>query len=87
MDTSPEEIIALADQLNHLAKSVAAAQDPMTRKYQTANLVMQAKQLIWRVQDPFDAIMDHIVNVSFSLSLSSRGIPLQLGGARAAQLT
>lgn len=72
MDPSPEEIVALADQLSQLAKTVATAQDPKSRKSQTAALVMQAKQLIWQTQDPFDAIMDHVVNVSL---LCLRGRP------------
>jgi len=63
MDASSEEILALADQLNELAKNVATAQDPKTRKHQTSALVLQAKELIWKVQDPYDAVMDHIVNV------------------------
>ena len=73
MDPSPGEITALANQLNQLAKQVVSAQDPVTRKHQTAALVMQAKQLIWRVQDPFDALMDHIVNVC--TQASSLAIP------------
>ncbi|KIX10478.1 uncharacterized protein Z518_01561 [Rhinocladiella mackenziei CBS 650.93] len=77
MDPSPEEITALAAQLNELAKSVASAQDPMSRKHRTAALVMQAKQLIWQAQDPFDAIMDHVVNgytISACLASSKLGI-------------
>ncbi len=64
MDPSPEEITALADQLSQVAKYVAFARDPTTRKQQTAAVVLQAKQLIWQIQDPYDALMDHIVNVS-----------------------
>ncbi|KIV85191.1 hypothetical protein PV11_00918 [Exophiala sideris] len=77
MDASPEEILALADQLNELAKSVATAQDPKTRKRQTSALVLQAKELIWKVQDPYDAAMDHIVNgytISACLAASKLGI-------------
>jgi hypothetical protein len=69
MEPSSEEIIALADQLNELARTVASAQDPKTRKRQTAALVLQAKQLIWQTQDPYDAAMDHVVNVSPCLYL------------------
>ena len=72
MDPSPDEILALADHLTQLAKNVASAQDPMSRKHQTAALVMQAKQLIAQVQDPFDALMDHIVNVSYQAMLFHR---------------
>jgi hypothetical protein len=64
MDPSPVEIAALAEQLSQAAKYVAFARDPTTRKEQTAALVLQAKQLIWQIQDPYDALMDHIVNVS-----------------------
>jgi len=72
MDTSPEEITALADQLSQLAKDVASAQDPMTQKHQTAALILQAKQLIRQVQDPYEAIMDHIVNVRFLSSFQGQ---------------
>ena len=72
MDPSPEEIVALASRLNQLAKQVASAQGPVTRKHQTTALVLQAKHLIWRVQDPFDALMDHIVNVSTQASTIHR---------------
>lgn len=64
MDPSPEEITALADQLSQLAKSIAASTDPKEKKLQTQRLVLQAKQMIAQIQDPFDAIMDHAVNVS-----------------------
>lgn len=63
MDPSPEEITAMADQLTQLAKSVAASTDPQEKKLQTRNLVLQARQMIAQVQDPFDAIMDHVINV------------------------
>ncbi|EXJ79628.1 hypothetical protein A1O3_07907 [Capronia epimyces CBS 606.96] len=77
MDPSQEEISALAGQLSQLANSVTSSQDPMFRKQQTAALVMQAKQLIWQVQDPFDAIMDHIVNgytIAACLACSKLGV-------------
>lgn len=63
MDPSAEEIIALAEQLTQTAKGLASETHPPARKQQTACLVLQAKQLIWSVQDPHDALMDHIVNV------------------------
>lgn len=64
MDPSAEEITALAEQLAQAAKSLGSTSHPPTRKQETANLVLKAKQLIWCVQDPHDALMDHIVNVS-----------------------
>jgi hypothetical protein len=77
MDPSPEELIALAEQLNEVAKNAASSPDPSTRKQQIAALVLQAKQLIWRVQDPFDALMDHIVDgytISACLACQKLGI-------------
>ncbi|KAL2428869.1 O-methyltransferase desB [Exophiala dermatitidis] len=77
MESSAEETIALANQISQLANNVVSARDPMSRKQQTAELVMQAKQLIWQVQDPFDAIMDHIVNgytIATCLACSKLGV-------------
>ena len=64
MDPSSEHILALADQLKLAAQDAAAAEDPKTKKLQTANLIMQAKNLIWQVQDPFDQLMDQVVSVT-----------------------
>ncbi|EXJ80351.1 hypothetical protein A1O1_08495 [Capronia coronata CBS 617.96] len=77
MDPSPDEIRALAGELSQLANGVASAQDPMARKQQTTALIMQAKHLIWAVQDPFDAVMDHIVNgftIAACLTCSKLGV-------------
>jgi hypothetical protein len=63
MDPTPEEMTALADQLCQLAKSAAASTDAKEKKHQTQALVLQAKKMIAQIQDPFDAIMDHVVNV------------------------
>jgi hypothetical protein len=63
MDPTPEEITALADQLSQLAKSAAASKDPKEKKHHTQALVLQAKKMIAQIQNPFDAIMDHVVNV------------------------
>jgi hypothetical protein len=75
MDPSPEEVTAMADQLSQLAKSVAASTDPKEKKLQTRKLVLQAKQMIAQIQDPFDAIMEHVVNVRriFQRSDESQG--------------
>lgn len=70
MDSSPEELIAMAEQLTQLAKSVATSKDPFEKKLQTRGLVLQAKQMIAQIQDPFDAIMDHVVNASPCLKTS-----------------
>jgi hypothetical protein len=70
MDPTPEEITALADQLSQLAKSAAASTDPKEKKHQTQALVLQAKKMIAQIQDPFDAIMDHVVNVRISTKSS-----------------
>lgn len=72
MDPSPEEITAVADHLTQLAKSVAASTDPKEKKLQTRNLVLQARQMIAQIQDPFDAIMDHVVNVRMIIQTSDR---------------
>ncbi len=69
MDPSPQHIAALADQLGQLAREIETAPDPMTRKMQTSNLVMQAKKTIWAIQDPMDAMMDQIVSVSLTTML------------------
>ena len=53
----------MAEKLSQLAKSVATSTDPKEKKLQTRGLVLQAKQMIAQIQDPFDAIMDHVVNV------------------------
>ncbi len=66
MDPTPEEIGALAEQLNKLAANISDAQGAVERKQQTAALVLQAKHLIAKVQNPFDALVDHIVNVRSS---------------------
>jgi hypothetical protein len=63
MDPSPDQIAALADQLSQIARDVASAQDPVSKKHQVNALVMQAKKTIWAVQDPVDALMDQVVNV------------------------
>jgi hypothetical protein len=52
MDPTPEEITALAEQLTKLATSASQPRDAMARKQQIAALVLQAKQLIAKVQDP-----------------------------------
>lgn len=70
MDPTPDEITALADQLSQLAKSVAASTDPKEKKHQTQALVLQAKQMIAQIQDPFDALMDHVVNVRYLTQIS-----------------
>jgi len=64
MDPSPEEVVALAEQLTQLAKGLTTSPDPASKKLQTSKLVMQAKKMIWQIQDPFDALMDQVVNVS-----------------------
>lgn len=64
MDASPQQVSALADKLSQLARDIETAPDPMTRKMQTSNLVMQAKKTIWAVQDPIDAMMDQVASVS-----------------------
>lgn len=63
MEASPEELMAMTEKLSQLAKSVATSTDPKEKKLQTRGLVLQAKQMIAQIQDPFDAIMDHVVNV------------------------
>lgn len=77
MDPSPDQIAALADQLSQIARDVAAAQDPVSKKHQVNALVMQAKKTIWAVQEPADAMMDQVVNVRLhrieaSMSLETR---------------
>ena len=64
MDPSAQQISALANQLSQLARDIETSPDPMTRKMQTSNLVMQAKKTIWAIQDPIDAMMDQIASVS-----------------------
>lgn len=66
METSPDQIAALADELASLAKGLAAAGDidPMTKRHQTHAVVMKAKSLINQIQDPLEACMDHTTNVS-----------------------
>jgi hypothetical protein len=64
MDPSPDQIAALADQLGQIARDVASAQDPVSKKHQVNALIMQAKKTISVVQDPVDALMDQVVNVS-----------------------
>jgi hypothetical protein len=66
MDTPPEEIIALADQLSQVARDMASgasSADPKARKALSGNLVMQAKKLIWAVQEPIDAMTDQVTTV------------------------
>ena len=71
MDPTPEERAALVEELTRLGTDVSRAQGAMDHKQQTADLVSQAKQLIAKVQDPFDALMDHVVNVRSHTSNTS----------------
>jgi hypothetical protein len=64
MDPTPQQISAMADELSALAKSLETSSDPSLTKQTTAALVMKAKHLINQVQDPMDAVMDHVTNVS-----------------------
>jgi hypothetical protein len=66
MDASAEQITALAAELATLAKNMTSNTDPMMRKRQTRKAVMQAKSLIMKIQDPMEAVMDHIAYVSCS---------------------
>jgi hypothetical protein len=64
MDPSPAQISAMADELSALAMSLETASDPAATKHARAAVVMKAKNLIGQVQDPMEAIMDHVTNVS-----------------------
>lgn len=61
----------MAEELSALAKSLETSNDPTAIKNARAAVVMKAKNLISQVQDPMDAIMDHVTNVSPLSSVSS----------------
>lgn len=63
MDPTPREISAMADELSALAKSLETSTDPSAMKDTRAAVVMKAKNLINHVQNPMDAVMDHVTNV------------------------
>lgn len=73
MDPSAEEMAALASKLSAMANDLAQKPDQGKKKEMQKALVMQAKQLIWQCQPPFDAIMDLTVNVSNLSVRSSSG--------------
>lgn len=64
MDPMPQQISGMAEELSALAKSVETSIDPAAIKHTKAAMVMKAKNLIGQVQDPMDAVMDHITNAS-----------------------
>jgi hypothetical protein len=63
MDPTPQQISAMADELSALAKRLETSSDPHAMRNTRADVVLKAKSLISQVQDPIDAIMDHITNV------------------------
>lgn len=67
MDPTPERISAMAEELSALAKSLETTSDPGAIKHTKAAVVLKAKNLIGQVQDPMDATMDHVTNVSLLL--------------------
>lgn len=64
MDPTPQQISAMADELSALAKCLETSTDPSAIKETKAAVVMKAKSLIGQVQNPMDAAMDHVTNVS-----------------------
>lgn len=64
MDPTPQQISAMADELSALAKSMETCNDPTAIRHTKAAVVLKAKNLIGQVQDPMDATMDHVTNVS-----------------------
>lgn len=64
MAPSSDEVDALAEELAALAKGSAAAEaDPMAKKHQTHAVVMKAKSLVNKMQDPVEALEGHVTNV------------------------
>lgn len=76
MDPTPQQISAMADELSALAKSLETKSDPREVKHTKAAVVLQAKELISQVQDPMDAVMDHVTNVR--LLLLRRGLGMEI---------
>jgi hypothetical protein len=77
MDPTPQQISAMADELSALAKSLETSSDPDAVRHTKAAVVMKAKHLIGQIQDPMDAVMDHVTNVSLLFTgyhLHSTGI-------------
>jgi hypothetical protein len=64
MDPTPQQISAMADELSALAKRLETSSDPGAIRHTKAAVVMKAKHLIGQVQDPMDAVLDHVTNVS-----------------------
>lgn len=64
MDPTPQQVSAMADELSTLVKSLETSNDPSALKETKAAVVMKAKSLIGQIQDPMDAVMDHVTNVS-----------------------
>lgn len=64
MDPTRQQISAMADELSVLVKSLETAGDAAAAKHARAAIVMKAKNVISHVQDPMEAVMDHVTNVS-----------------------
>jgi hypothetical protein len=67
MDPTPLQISAMADELSALAKNMEASSDPAAIKHAKGDFILKAKALIGQVQDPMDAVMDHVTSVSVEL--------------------
>ncbi len=67
MNPTPQQISAMAEDLSALSRSLETSSDPGATKHTKAAIVMKAKHFIAQVQDPMDAVMDHVTNVGLHL--------------------
>lgn len=67
MDPTPQDMAKLASSLSALSSKLTNASDPIVKKDLQNQLVMAAKQVVGQCQDPMDALLDHVVNVSLRL--------------------
>jgi len=67
MDPALEQATARIDKMSFLAKTLAATSDPQAKNLVTQDLVLEAKQMVNEIQNPFDALMDQVVVVSTPL--------------------
>lgn len=64
MPESSQEIMAMADQIQALAKSYTMNTDPAKKSHVRHALFMQAKNLVHKVEDPMEGCMELVSSVS-----------------------
>lgn len=65
VDPTSRQLSAMVDELSGLAKRLENPGDQSDVRQTQAAVIMKAKAIVRHAQDPMDAVMDHVTNVSF----------------------